>query len=143
MVTPGPTNAEARAPPRPEEGRVSSARGMTCARTWRRRRFEEGATPDGAQARGAGHEEPVAVIGSAPAIALPGSRRAAGGPEDGRRASGNGIAGGEAPSNGDGIEAPRACRGRRPEVRGKFLYVGGEKLWIRGVTYGTFKPAPV
>jgi GT2 family glycosyltransferase len=29
---------------------------------------------------------------------------------------------------------------RRPEVRGKYLYVGSEKFWIRGVTYGTFRP---
>ncbi len=29
---------------------------------------------------------------------------------------------------------------RRPEVRGKFLYLGDEKLWVRGVTYGTFRP---
>ncbi len=29
----------------------------------------------------------------------------------------------------------------RPGVRGKFLYVGDEKLWVRGVTYGTFRPA--
>jgi glycosyltransferase involved in cell wall biosynthesis len=29
---------------------------------------------------------------------------------------------------------------RRPEVCGKYLYVGNEKLWIRGVTYGTFRP---
>src|SRR4029450_12065118 len=28
----------------------------------------------------------------------------------------------------------------RPRVHGKFLFVGDEKLWIRGVTYGTFKP---
>ena len=28
----------------------------------------------------------------------------------------------------------------RPRVRGKFLYVGREKLWVRGVTYGTFRP---
>ena len=28
----------------------------------------------------------------------------------------------------------------RPEVRGKFLFAEGEKLWIRGVTYGTFAP---
>src|SRR3989475_11519153 len=26
----------------------------------------------------------------------------------------------------------------RPTVRGKFLYVGKEKLWVRGVSYGTF-----
>src|SRR5207237_9088004 len=28
----------------------------------------------------------------------------------------------------------------RPTARGKFLYVGGEKFYIRGVTYGTFQP---
>src|SRR5437773_7032787 len=26
----------------------------------------------------------------------------------------------------------------RPTVRGKFLYVGKEKFWVRGVSYGTF-----
>jgi O-antigen biosynthesis protein len=29
---------------------------------------------------------------------------------------------------------------QRPRVDGKFLFVGDEKFWIRGVTYGTFKP---
>ena len=28
----------------------------------------------------------------------------------------------------------------RPRVHGKFLYVADEKFWIRGVTYGTFRP---
>jgi GT2 family glycosyltransferase len=28
----------------------------------------------------------------------------------------------------------------RPKVQGKFLFVGDEKLWVRGVTYGTFRP---
>src|SRR5207249_10793909 len=28
----------------------------------------------------------------------------------------------------------------RPEVRGKFLYCNDQKLWVRGVTYGTFRP---
>lgn len=28
----------------------------------------------------------------------------------------------------------------RPVVRGKFLHVGDEKLFVRGVTYGTFRP---
>ena len=28
----------------------------------------------------------------------------------------------------------------RPEARGKFLYVGGQKLWARGATYGAFRP---
>src|SRR5262245_53825910 len=27
-----------------------------------------------------------------------------------------------------------------PRVAGKFLYVGDKKLWIRGATYGTFRP---
>lgn len=29
---------------------------------------------------------------------------------------------------------------RRPRVRGKFLFVGDEKLYVRGVTYGAFRP---
>ncbi len=28
----------------------------------------------------------------------------------------------------------------RPEAHGKFLFVGRKKLWVRGVTYGTFRP---
>lgn len=28
----------------------------------------------------------------------------------------------------------------RPTVAGKFLYAGSEKVWVRGVTYGTFRP---
>jgi GT2 family glycosyltransferase len=36
--------------------------------------------------------------------------------------------------------APRALDARqRPVVRGKFFEVGGEKLWVRGVTYGGFR----
>src|SRR5438270_12588007 len=27
----------------------------------------------------------------------------------------------------------------RPHVRGKFLYVGEEKFWVRGISYGTFQ----
>ena len=30
----------------------------------------------------------------------------------------------------------------KPDVKGKFLYAGGEKLFVRGVTYGTFRPGP-
>ena len=30
--------------------------------------------------------------------------------------------------------------GRRPRVKGKFLFVGNEKMYVRGVTYGTFRP---
>jgi len=29
---------------------------------------------------------------------------------------------------------------QRPRVAGKFLYAGERKLWIKGVTYGTFRP---
>ncbi|HSF48656.1 MAG TPA: hypothetical protein VLA73_09860, partial [Burkholderiales bacterium] len=29
---------------------------------------------------------------------------------------------------------------QRPQVAGKFLVVGEEKLWVKGVTYGTFAP---
>jgi GT2 family glycosyltransferase len=28
----------------------------------------------------------------------------------------------------------------RPQVKGKFFYLGDDKLWVRGVTYGTFRP---
>jgi GT2 family glycosyltransferase len=28
----------------------------------------------------------------------------------------------------------------RPRVQGKFLFAGEKKLWVRGVTYGTFRP---
>ncbi len=28
----------------------------------------------------------------------------------------------------------------RPKVKGKYLFVGDTKLWIRGATYGTFHP---
>jgi hypothetical protein len=29
----------------------------------------------------------------------------------------------------------------RPRVRGKFLFAGEEKLYVRGVTYGPFRPS--
>ena len=38
------------------------------------------------------------------------------------------------------IAPPRHGELQRPHVRGKFLYVGNEKFWVRGVTYGTFRP---
>ncbi len=28
----------------------------------------------------------------------------------------------------------------RPQVRGKFIFVGEQKYYVRGVTYGTFRP---
>src|SRR5262245_51514287 len=41
-----------------------------------------------------------------------------------------------------GQQAPAVVRTemQRPRAHGKFLFVGDEKFWIRGVTYGTFKP---
>jgi len=36
--------------------------------------------------------------------------------------------------------AVRAAVRARPRVSGKFLYEGAEKLYVRGVTYGTFRP---
>jgi GT2 family glycosyltransferase len=39
--------------------------------------------------------------------------------------------------------APRCERTLRPCVRGKFLFVGDEKLYVRGVTYGAFTPDAV
>ncbi len=47
------------------------------------------------------------------------------------------------PQAGPSGVAPTALRAQvdaRPTVRGKFLFVGEEKLWVRGVTYGTFRP---
>jgi cellulose synthase/poly-beta-1,6-N-acetylglucosamine synthase-like glycosyltransferase len=38
------------------------------------------------------------------------------------------------------IPGPSVCSGLCPRVDGKFLWVGGEKLYVRGVTYGTFRP---
>jgi GT2 family glycosyltransferase len=29
---------------------------------------------------------------------------------------------------------------KRPRVEGKFLFLGEEKFWVRGITYGTFRP---
>ena len=31
---------------------------------------------------------------------------------------------------------------QRPRVGGKFLFVGNTKFWVRGVTYGAFRPGP-
>src|SRR5512144_1772398 len=38
--------------------------------------------------------------------------------------------------------APRADARPRPHAAGKFLAVGPDKLYVRGVTYGTFAPGP-
>jgi GT2 family glycosyltransferase len=48
-----------------------------------------------------------------------------------------------APQRATRIETTRTSRFApplRPHVRGKFLYAGEEKLYLRGVTYGTFRP---
>jgi beta-galactosidase/beta-glucuronidase len=37
-------------------------------------------------------------------------------------------------------DAPVPRSSLRPSARGKFLFVGGEKLHVRGTTYGTFQP---
>ena len=36
--------------------------------------------------------------------------------------------------------ALQSLRALRPKVAGKFIFVGNEKFWVRGVTYGTFRP---
>jgi hypothetical protein len=46
-----------------------------------------------------------------------------------------------ATANGPATTSPRPARGGpRPVADGKFLAVGTERLWVRGVTYGTFAP---
>src|SRR5439155_5440360 len=39
-----------------------------------------------------------------------------------------------------GSEAAGDARRARPRVEGRFLSVGGRRFWIKGVTYGTFRP---
>src|SRR5918911_2736966 len=39
-----------------------------------------------------------------------------------------------------GDQNRHAASDLRPRVRGKFLFVGDEKLYVRGVTYGAFRP---
>src|SRR5688572_6794000 len=41
-------------------------------------------------------------------------------------------------ANGHGTPIARARK--RPTAEGKFLFRGDEKLYVRGVTYGTFRP---
>src|SRR4051812_21767509 len=38
------------------------------------------------------------------------------------------------------VAAPLNHFDARPTVRGKFLYAGDNKLWVRGATYGAFRP---
>ena len=46
----------------------------------------------------------------------------------------------ELPRQADAAPSRVAAPRERPRVAGKFLFVGTQKLWIKGVTYGTFKP---
>lgn len=43
---------------------------------------------------------------------------------------------------GTPVAAPARAGSVRPHVRGKFLFLGEEKLYLKGVTYGTFQPGP-
>ena len=38
--------------------------------------------------------------------------------------------------------ADRGAATLRPSVGGRFIFVGDRKLWVRGVTYGTFRSDP-
>jgi len=40
----------------------------------------------------------------------------------------------------DSSRSPPSAADSRPYVHGKFIFVGDEKLYLRGVTYGTFEP---
>jgi glycosyltransferase involved in cell wall biosynthesis len=41
---------------------------------------------------------------------------------------------------GSGIHPSNGSTADRPRVQGKFIFAGREKLYVRGVTYGTFRP---
>src|SRR5262249_33186811 len=45
-----------------------------------------------------------------------------------------------AASKNGGPPGSKPSAGGRPSVRGKFIFVGDEKFYIRGVTYGAFAP---
>ncbi len=68
-------------------------------------------------------------------------------PEAGSDAAGSRIASerrsdanGAAPASNGLAQSWDGVTSSRPKVLGKFLYVGEEKLYLRGVTYGTFRP---
>ena len=44
------------------------------------------------------------------------------------------------PPRAHAAPGPAPVARQRPRVEGKYLFVGGQKLWIKGVTYGTFRP---
>ena len=43
-------------------------------------------------------------------------------------------------SNGRSSSQSKTSRENRPSVHGRFLTVNGRRFWIKGVTYGTFRP---
>ncbi|GJL49516.1 MAG: hypothetical protein NPIRA01_07430 [Nitrospirales bacterium] len=43
-------------------------------------------------------------------------------------------------SEPNNVPLPPSAEVERPRIHGKFLYRGHTKLWIRGITYGTFRP---
>jgi O-antigen biosynthesis protein len=56
------------------------------------------------------------------------------------RTEANGAAVAPNGNAGHTAHAHAAASSGRPKALGKFLYVGEEKLYLRGVTYGTFRP---
>src|SRR5947207_10192632 len=50
------------------------------------------------------------------------------------------VGGGGAKSSPSALRKGPAAAHLRPRVRGKFLFVGDDKLYVRGVTYGAFRP---
>ena len=44
------------------------------------------------------------------------------------------------PANKGSSFQPQDSTFRKPKAAGKFLVSSGRKVWIRGVTYGTFRP---
>src|SRR5437588_3147564 len=108
----------------------------------------------------------------APAVPASGAHESGNGDGNGAVANGNGAVanGNGAVANGNGgyasdpapiangglryaearilapgiVPSPASAKpaGPRPIVKGKFLAVGGEKLYLRGVTYGTFGADP-
>ena len=45
-----------------------------------------------------------------------------------------------APAPSEIVRSRLATRFLRPEVRGKFIFIGDDKFFVRGVTYGAFRP---
>ena len=43
-------------------------------------------------------------------------------------------------STGQDTRLPKVGLGLRPCVQGKFIFVGAHKFFIKGVTYGSFRP---